>query len=78
MILYLMSDYNVGVAKGTNIIFLWISATNFAPILRAFLSDPYLGSFLTIGLGSLFSLLVTFIVLDILVIKLKFILFKIR
>ncbi|KAF5788071.1 putative proton-dependent oligopeptide transporter family, major facilitator superfamily [Helianthus annuus] len=57
MILYLMSDYNVGVAKGTNIIFLWTAATNFAPILGAFLADSYLGSFLTIGLGSLLSLL---------------------
>ncbi|KAJ0523607.1 putative proton-dependent oligopeptide transporter family, PTR2 family proton/oligopeptide symporter [Helianthus annuus] len=55
MILYLMSDYNVGVAKGTNIIFLWTAATNFAPILGAFLADSYLGSFLTIGFGSLLS-----------------------
>ncbi|KAI3775076.1 hypothetical protein L1987_49644 [Smallanthus sonchifolius] len=57
MIVYLMSDYHVGVAKGTNIIFLWSAATNFAPILGAFLSDSYLGRFLTIGLGSLISLL---------------------
>ncbi|XP_076902735.1 protein NRT1/ PTR FAMILY 1.2-like [Bidens hawaiensis] len=57
MILYLMNDYKFGVAKGTNIIFLWSAATNFAPILGAFLSDSYLGRFLTIGLGSLFSLL---------------------
>ncbi|XP_076881162.1 protein NRT1/ PTR FAMILY 1.2-like [Bidens hawaiensis] len=57
MILYLMNDYKFGVAKGTNIIFLWSAATNFAPMLGAFLSDSYLGRFLTIGLGSLFSLL---------------------
>ncbi|KAK1416854.1 hypothetical protein QVD17_25971 [Tagetes erecta] len=61
MIVYLMSNYNVGVAKGTNIIFLWSAATNFAPILGAFISDSYLGRFLTIGLGSLFALLGTFL-----------------
>ncbi|XP_076902717.1 protein NRT1/ PTR FAMILY 1.2-like [Bidens hawaiensis] len=57
MIVYLMSDYDVGVVKGTNIIFLWSAASNFAPILGAFLSDSYLGPFYTIGLGSLISLL---------------------
>lgn len=58
MIMYLMNDYKIGVSKGTNILFLWSAASNFAPILGAFLSDSYLGRFLTIGLGSLFSLLV--------------------
>ncbi|KAJ0755494.1 putative proton-dependent oligopeptide transporter family, PTR2 family proton/oligopeptide symporter [Helianthus annuus] len=61
MILYLMSDYKIGVAKGTNILFLWTAASNFAPVLGAFLSDSYLGRFLTIGLGSCFSLLGTFL-----------------
>ncbi|XP_071689128.1 protein NRT1/ PTR FAMILY 1.2-like [Rutidosis leptorrhynchoides] len=57
MIVYLMKDYNIGVSKGTNILFLWTAASNFAPVLGAFFSDSYLGRFLTIGLGSLFSLL---------------------
>ncbi|CAK7356718.1 unnamed protein product [Dovyalis caffra] len=57
MILYLMRDYSVGVAKGTNILFFWTAATNFTPILGAFISDSYLGRFLTIGLGSISSLL---------------------
>ncbi|KVI05944.1 Major facilitator superfamily domain, general substrate transporter [Cynara cardunculus var. scolymus] len=61
MILYLISDYKIGVAKGTNILFLWTAASNFAPVLGAFLSDSYLGRFLTIGLGSLFSLLGMFL-----------------
>ncbi|KAJ9537480.1 hypothetical protein OSB04_030213 [Centaurea solstitialis] len=61
MIIYLMNDYKIGVAKGTNILFLWSAATNFAPIIGAFLSDSYLGRFLTIGLGSLFSLMGTFL-----------------
>lgn len=61
MILYLISDYKIGVAKGTNILFLWTAASNFAPVLGAFLSDSYLGRFLTIGLGSFFSLLGMFL-----------------
>ncbi|KAG6788962.1 hypothetical protein POTOM_005040 [Populus tomentosa] len=57
MILYLMRDYSVGVAKGTNILFFWTAGTNFMPILGALISDSYLGRFLTIGLGSISSLL---------------------
>ncbi|KAL7600895.1 hypothetical protein Lser_V15G25252 [Lactuca serriola] len=57
MIVYLMNDYKIGVAKGTNILFFWSAASNFAPIFGAFLSDSYLGHFITIGLGSLFSLM---------------------
>ncbi|KAM6585781.1 hypothetical protein CsatB_012783 [Cannabis sativa] len=57
MILYLMKDYHLGVAKGTNIIFFWSAATNFMPLLGAFLSDSYLGRFLTIGFGSMASFL---------------------
>ncbi|CAI9281198.1 unnamed protein product [Lactuca saligna] len=57
MIFYLMTDYKISVAKGTNILFLWTAASNFAPVLGAFLSDSYLGRFLTIGLGSCFSFL---------------------
>lgn len=60
MILYLIKDYHMGVAKGTNILFFWQAATNFTPILGAFVADSYLGRFLTIGLGSICSLLVTF------------------
>ena len=55
-----MRDYSVGVAKGTNILFLWTAGTNFMPILGALISDSYLGRFLTIGLGSISSLLVLF------------------
>lgn len=60
MIFYLMTDYKISVAKGTNILFLWTAASNFAPVLGAFLSDSYLGRFLTIGLGSTFSFLQSF------------------
>ncbi|CAI0423204.1 unnamed protein product [Linum tenue] len=59
MIMYLMKDYKMGVAKGTNILFLWSAATNFTPLFGAFMSDSFLGRFLTIGLASLSSLLGT-------------------
>ena len=58
MILYLMGDYHIGIAQGTNILFFWSAATNFLPLIGAFVSDSYLGRFLTIGFGSISSFLV--------------------
>ncbi|XP_057526614.1 protein NRT1/ PTR FAMILY 1.2-like [Amaranthus tricolor] len=60
MILYLMKDYKMSLAKGQNLLFLWSAATNFLPIIGAFLADSYLGRFLTIGLGSIITFLGTF------------------
>lgn len=57
MILYLMREYHMGVATGTNWIFFWNAATNFSPLVGAFFSDSFLGRFLTIGFGSMTSLL---------------------
>ncbi|CAN7018839.1 hypothetical protein IGI04_022134 [Brassica rapa subsp. trilocularis] len=57
MIMYLIRDYRFGVAKGTNVLFMWSAATNFNPLLGAFLSDSYLGRFLTIAIASLSSFL---------------------
>ncbi|GKV16226.1 hypothetical protein SLEP1_g26898 [Rubroshorea leprosula] len=57
MILYLIKNYHMSVAKGTSVIFIWTAATSFMPLLGAFLSDSYLGRFLTIGFGSITSLL---------------------
>ncbi|GKA38849.1 NRT1/ PTR family 1.2-like protein, partial [Tanacetum coccineum] len=57
MILYLLSDYHISVALGTNVLLIWSAATNFLPIVGAFLSDSLLGRFLTIFLGSIFSLM---------------------
>ncbi|KAL8252405.1 hypothetical protein R6Q59_036098 [Mikania micrantha] len=59
MIIYLLYDYHMSYAKGTNIILLWSAATNFLPIVGAFLSDSFLGRFLTIFVGSIFSLMGT-------------------
>uniref|UniRef100_A0A1J3K4C5 Protein NRT1/ PTR FAMILY 1.2 n=1 Tax=Noccaea caerulescens TaxID=107243 RepID=A0A1J3K4C5_NOCCA len=57
MIMYLIKDYRFGVAKGTNVLFMWSAASNFTPLLGAFLSDSYLGRFLTIAIASLSSFL---------------------
>ncbi|CAN1824855.1 Protein NRT1/ PTR FAMILY 1.2 [Linum perenne] len=57
MIMYLMKDYKMGVAKAANILFLWSAATNFMPLFGAFLSDSFLGRYLTITIGSFFTLL---------------------
>ncbi|KAK4736045.1 hypothetical protein R3W88_010306 [Solanum pinnatisectum] len=42
-----------------NLLFFWSAATNFLPIVGAVVADSYLGRFLTIGLGSIFSFLGT-------------------
>ncbi|XP_021748508.1 protein NRT1/ PTR FAMILY 1.2-like [Chenopodium quinoa] len=57
MIVYLMKDYKMSLAKGQNLIYFWSAATNFFPLIGAFVADSYLGRFLTIALGSVFSLL---------------------
>ncbi|XP_021732019.1 protein NRT1/ PTR FAMILY 1.2 [Chenopodium quinoa] len=57
MILYLMKDYKMSLAKGQNLLFFWSAATNFFPLIGAFVADSYLGRFLTIGIGSIISLL---------------------
>ncbi|CAM8975426.1 unnamed protein product [Rhodiola kirilowii] len=53
MILYLMQDYGMELAKGTHVLFIWSAATNFMPIVGAFIADSYLGRFLSIALGSM-------------------------
>jgi len=58
MVLYLIGDYRLRVLKATKIMFYWFAATNFAPVIGAFVADAYLGRFLAIGLGSILSFLV--------------------
>nr|XP_043637747.1 protein NRT1/ PTR FAMILY 1.2-like [Erigeron canadensis] len=57
MVLYLISDYHMSVAQGSTVILSWSAATNFLTFIGAFLSDSFLGRFLTIFLGSIVSLL---------------------
>ena len=53
MILYLMREYNMEAANGSNVLFIWSFFTNSLAIFGAFLSDAYLGRFRVIALGSL-------------------------
>ncbi|XP_059458346.1 protein NRT1/ PTR FAMILY 1.2-like [Corylus avellana] len=57
MITYLMREYNIGLAQVTNLLFFWSAASNFMPVLGAFLSDSYLGRFQAIAYGSIASFL---------------------
>ncbi|KAK4354475.1 hypothetical protein RND71_026669 [Anisodus tanguticus] len=59
MTFYLMKDYRMEVTPAQNLLFYWSSATNFLPIVGAFIADSYLGRFLAIGFGSIFSFLGT-------------------
>lgn len=43
-----------------NVLFIWTAATNFVPILGAFLADSYVGRYPMIGFGCIISLLVIF------------------
>ncbi|KAH0763138.1 hypothetical protein KY290_019211 [Solanum tuberosum] len=58
MTFYLMRDYRMDITTTQNLLFFWSAATNFLPIVGAVVADSYLGRFLTIGLGSIFSFLV--------------------
>ncbi|KAL2928437.1 Protein NRT1/ PTR FAMILY 1.2 [Bienertia sinuspersici] len=64
MIVYLMKDYKMSLAKGQNLLFLWTAATNFLPLIGAFVADSYLGRFLTIGFGSIISLLLQILLMQ--------------
>ncbi|XP_038885652.1 protein NRT1/ PTR FAMILY 1.2 isoform X4 [Benincasa hispida] len=61
MILYLTMVYGMKSAYASNIIFLWSAATNFTPIICAFLADSYFGRFPMIAAGSIFSFLGMFV-----------------
>ncbi|KAH9620930.1 hypothetical protein KSS87_010171 [Heliosperma pusillum] len=57
MIIYLMTDYKMSVTKAQNLLYFWSAALNFLPIVGAFVADSFAGRFLTIGIGSIISLL---------------------
>ncbi|CAK9166097.1 unnamed protein product [Ilex paraguariensis] len=60
MILYLMREYHMEMATGSNILFLWSAATNFLPVVGALLADSLMGRFWMIAFGSVISFLVKF------------------
>ncbi|GFS44906.1 major facilitator superfamily protein [Actinidia rufa] len=61
MILYLMNEYHMDMATGSNIIFFWSAATNFLPVIGAVIADSSVGRFRMIGFGSIISLVGMFI-----------------
>ncbi|KAL4302290.1 hypothetical protein GQ457_10G017900 [Hibiscus cannabinus] len=58
MVVYLRREFGMETAKAANIIFFWSAATNFTPIIGAFLADSYLGKYRMIGFGSVVCFLV--------------------
>lgn len=58
MIKYLMNEYHMSMVAGTNLINIWSAATNFLPVVGAYIADSFAGRYPVIAFGSLFSLLV--------------------
>ncbi|XP_016550050.1 protein NRT1/ PTR FAMILY 1.2 isoform X1 [Capsicum annuum] len=61
MILYLMNEYHMDMTTGSNIMFIWSAATNFSPVVAAFMADAFVGRFQMIGLGSVVTLVGMFL-----------------
>ncbi|XP_073143836.1 protein NRT1/ PTR FAMILY 1.2-like [Henckelia pumila] len=57
MIIYLMNEYRMGVKDASNLMFYWSAASNFTPLIGAFIADSYLGRFVCIGVGCVISFL---------------------
>ncbi|KAL9440220.1 hypothetical protein AB3S75_018973 [Citrus x aurantiifolia] len=57
MILYLCGEYNMETTAGTNVLLIWTAATNFLPIIGAFLADSCVGRYPMIGFGCITCLL---------------------
>ncbi|XP_074312538.1 protein NRT1/ PTR FAMILY 1.2-like [Silene latifolia] len=62
MIVYLTDEYKLSVTKAQNLLYLYNSANNFTPFVGAILADSFLGRFLAISIGSIFSLLGMFVI----------------
>lgn len=67
MTLYLMGNYRLHIATATRILLLSSAAGNFTPLVGAIIGDSYLGKFLTVGFGSIFTFLVFYILLPFLI-----------
>ncbi|KAJ6431220.1 hypothetical protein OIU84_018667 [Salix udensis] len=55
---YLMKVFHLEQVSAANILNIWYGATNFAPLVGAFISDAYVGRFKTIAFASCAALLV--------------------
>jgi len=58
MIFYLMGSYRLHLGISTQILLLSSAASNFTPVIGAFIADSFLGRFLGVGIGSSISFLV--------------------
>ncbi|XP_039047699.1 protein NRT1/ PTR FAMILY 2.13-like [Hibiscus syriacus] len=54
---YLMKEFNMDQVSASNVLNIWSGVTNFAPLVGAFISDAYVGRFLTIAVSSVASFL---------------------
>ncbi|XP_010460223.1 PREDICTED: protein NRT1/ PTR FAMILY 2.12-like [Camelina sativa] len=55
--LYLRNVFHMEPVEASNVYYLWMGLTNFAPLLGALISDAYIGRFKTIAYASFFALL---------------------
>ncbi|TYJ03819.1 hypothetical protein E1A91_A12G053800v1 [Gossypium mustelinum] len=54
---YLQSEYHMNQVKAATLLNTWSAASNFAPVIGAYVSDAFIGKFWTIAFGSFSSLL---------------------
>nr|GMC96647.1 protein NRT1/ PTR FAMILY 1.2-like [Ipomoea batatas] len=59
MIVYLMREYHMDMASGSNLIYFWSALTNVAPVIEACMADSSVGRFRMIGFGSVLCFLGT-------------------
>nr|GLL16883.1 protein NRT1/ PTR FAMILY 1.2-like isoform X2 [Ipomoea trifida] len=59
MIVYLMREYYMDMASGSNLIYFWSALTNVAPVIEACMADSSVGRFRMIGFGSVLCFLGT-------------------
>ncbi|CAH9136402.1 unnamed protein product [Cuscuta epithymum] len=57
MILYLMREYRMDMATGSNVLYWWNAASNITPVVGALMADSFVGRFQIISIGSVINLL---------------------
>nr|GME09621.1 protein NRT1/ PTR FAMILY 1.2-like [Ipomoea batatas] len=61
MILYLMREYQMDMASGSNVLYWWSAASNITPVIGAFMADSFVGRFQITTLGSVIGLVGMFL-----------------
>ncbi|GAA0151745.1 transporter [Lithospermum erythrorhizon] len=56
-LVFLMTQFHMDQVSASNVIFIWSGVGNFAPLIGAYISDAYVGRFLTIAFSSVASLM---------------------